>query len=294
MKRIRIGTRESKLAVVQAELLAACLRRQGIESELVAMKTTGDRILDRSLDQVGGKGLFVKELDCALLEGRSDVSVHSCKDLPMKVPESLPIFGFSKREDPRDVLVLPEGCAAWDPSKPVGCSSRRRMLQFRQMHPDAQFQNVRGNVLTRLEKLDRGEYGALILAAAGLKRLGLEHRISRYFAPDEMIPAAGQGVLCVQGRKGEDYAGLQAFFDQDATLEVMAERAFVTASDGGCSSPTAAFARVQNGTVHLRGLYYCEKSGRYITGESRGAAQDAVQIGMRLALELKVQLNGGN
>ena len=184
MNTLRIGSRESRLAVIQSELVAAYLRERGCEAPLVTMKTTGDKILDRSLDQIGGKGLFVKELDRALRDGRSDLSVHSCKDLPMEVPEDLPLIGFSQREDPRDVLVLPAGTTVWDRSKPVGCSSRRRMLQLRDLCPEVTFRGVRGNVLTRLDKLDRGEYGALILAAAGLKRLGLEGRISRYFAPD--------------------------------------------------------------------------------------------------------------
>ena len=171
----------------------------------------------------------------------------------METPADLPLLGFSRREDPRDALVLPLGREAWDRDLPVGCASRRRMLQLAALYPDATFQLVRGNVLTRLAKLDGGQYGALILAAAGLKRLGLEERISRYFAPEEMIPAAGQGVLCVQGRAGEDYSCLEPFFDRDAAVTTAAERAFVTALDGGCSSPVAAFAQVEDGEVHLRG-----------------------------------------
>ncbi len=168
MKTIKIGTRESRLAVEQARLLQRSLEQRGIGAELVTMKTTGDRILDRALDQVGGKGLFVKELDRALREGRCDVTVHSCKDLPMETPADLPLLGFSRREDPRDALVLPLGREAWDRALPVGCASRRRMLQLAALYPDATFQLVRGNVLTRLAKLDGGQYGALFLAAAGL------------------------------------------------------------------------------------------------------------------------------
>ena len=168
------------------------------------------------------------------------------------------------------------------------------MLQLAALYPDATFQLVRGNVLTRLAKLDGGQYGALILAAAGLKRLGLEERISRYFAPEEMIPAAGQGVLCVQGRAGEDYSCLEPFFDRDAAVTTAAERAFVTALDGGCSSPVAAFAQVEDGEVHLRGLCYSERLDTYTTGEARGPAGDAVGLGRALAARLRQELEGGD
>ena len=238
--------------------------------------------------------MFVKELDRALREGRCDVTVHSCKDLPMETPADLPLLGFSRREDPRDALVLPLGREAWDQDLPVGCASRRRMLQLAALYPDATFQLVRGNVLTRLAKLDGGQYGALILAAAGLKRLGLEERISRYFAPEEMIPAAGQGVLCVQGRAGEDYSCLEPFFDRDAAVTTAAERAFVTALDGGCSSPVAAFAQVEDGEVRLRGLYYSERLDTYTTGEARGPAGDAAGLGRALAARLRQELEGGD
>ena len=293
MKQLRIGSRESRLAVIQSEQVADYLRSQGIDAPLVTMKTTGDIILDRTLDKIGGKGLFVKELDKALLDGRSDLSVHSTKDLPMEIPAELPIVGFSKREDPRDVLVLPEGCTEWDKRKPVGCASRRRMLQLQDLYPDVTFEPVRGNVLTRLRKLDEGQYGALILAAAGLKRLGLGDRISRYFSTEEMIPAAGQGILCIQGRAGEDYSALQGFLDDGATACVTAERAFVTTLDGGCSSPIAAFAHLEGETLHLRGLYYSEAHGTHTVGTVEGPAADAEKLGAKLALQLKEQLDGG-
>ena len=294
MRTIRIGTRESRLAVEQARLLQRSLEQRGIGAELVTMKTTGDRILDRALDQVGGKGLFVKELDRALREGRCDVTVHSCKDLPMEEDPALPLVAFSRREDPRDALVLPLGQAEIDWAKPVGCASPRRSLQLRALYPGIQVAPIRGNVTTRLQKLDEGQFSALILAAAGLKRLGLEERISRYFAPEEMIPAAGQGVLCVQGRAGEDYSCLEPFFDRDAAVTTAAERAFVTALDGGCSSPVAAFAHVEDGEVLLRGLYYSERLDTYTTGEARGPAGDAVGLGRALAARLRQELEGGD
>lgn len=260
--KICVGSRESRLAVIQSQMVIDYIREHHpqTETELLTMKTTGDMILDRTLDQVGGKGLFVRELDRALLEGRSDLSVHSLKDMPMEVPEELPLIAFSKREDPRDVLVLPKGADSWDRSRPVGCSSLRRMLQLAQLYPEVTFQTVRGNVLTRLRKLDEGEYGALILAAAGLKRLGLEQRISRYFEPEEMIPAAGQGILAIQGRKNEDYSCLEGFGDRDAACAAKAERAFVTELNGGCSSPVAAHAIVEGERIRLLGLYYNDKT----------------------------------
>jgi len=193
MKPVRIGTRESILAVIQSEMVGQYLTEKGIEYELVTMKTTGDKILNKTLDKIGGKGLFVKELDHALIEERSDISVHSLKDLPMEVPEELPVIAFSKREDPRDVLVLPEGAEEIDFSKPIGSSSFRRRIQIEKLYPQARVESVRGNVQTRLRKLDEGQYGALVLAAAGLIRLGLEDRIYKYFEPSEILPAAGQG-----------------------------------------------------------------------------------------------------
>ena len=183
--------------MVQSELVMDAIRAAHPEVglELVTMKTTGDKILDRTLDKVGGKGLFVKELDAALLDGRVDLTVHSCKDLPMEEDPRIPLAGFSRREDPRDVLVLPMGETELRRDRPIGCASLRRRLQLKALFPDRETAPVRGNVQTRLAKLDRGEYSALVLAAAGLKRLGLEGRISRYFQPEELLPAAGQGIL---------------------------------------------------------------------------------------------------
>ena len=275
--------------MIQSQMVIDYIREHHpqTETELLTMKTTGDMILDRTLDQVGGKGLFVKELDRALLEGRSDLSVHSLKDMPMEVPEELPLIAFSKREDPRDVLVLPKGANSWDRSRPVGCSSLRRMLQLAQLYPEVTFQTVRGNVLTRLRKLDEGEYGALILAAAGLKRLGLEQRISRYFEPEEMIPAAGQGILAIQGRKNEDYSCLEGFGDRDAACAAKAERAFVTELNGGCSSPVAAHAIVEGERIRLLGLYYNDKTKGWLKGSGEAALDEAEKLGKGLAQQLR-------
>ena len=287
--KIIIGSRESRLAVIQSQMVQDFIKSHhpDLEVELLTMKTTGNIILDRTLDKVGGKGLFVKELDRALSEGRSDLSVHSLKDMPMEVPEALPLVAFSKREDPRDVLVLPEGVREPDFSKPIGCSSLRRILQLKELFPKAEFRSVRGNVLTRLQKLDSGEYGALVLAAAGLKRLGLENRISRYFEPEEVIPAAGQGILAVQGRQEEGYGYLSGYDDRTSRYEALCERAFVRTLNGGCSSPVAAHARVQNGKLFLMGLYYDEETGGYKKGTVKGNPERAEALGRDLAIKLR-------
>ena len=289
MKPIRIGTRASKLAVIQAEMVRSYLLERGIPAELVTMTTTGDRILDRTLDKVGGKGLFVKELDAALMDGRSDLSVHSLKDVPMELPDGLPLLGFSKREDPRDALILPEGAEQIDFSKPIGCASSRRILQLKRLFPMARFAPIRGNIQTRLLKLDEGQYSAPVLAAAGLKRAGLEGRISRIFSTEEMLPAAGQGVLAVQGRADADYAYLNGFFDADSRDTSLCERAFVAALDGGCTAPTAAFADIlpDGESILLTGLFFDETAGTMIRRQAAGLRTDAVRLGTELASEVK-------
>ncbi|MDO4305664.1 MAG: hydroxymethylbilane synthase [Eubacteriales bacterium] len=287
--KIVIGSRESALAVLQSEMVRDYIvgKNPGMTVEILTMKTTGDRILDRTLDKVGGKGLFVKELDMALLDGRSQLSVHSLKDMPMEVPEKLPLLAFSKREDPRDVLVLPEGVSELDPSKPLGCSSLRRTLQLKELYPGMEVKSIRGNLQTRLRKLDSGEYSALILAAAGMKRMGLQHRIHRYFTPDEMIPAAGQGILAVQGIAGEDYGFLDDYCDRNAWIAGTAERAFVRYLNGGCSSPVAAFAEVDGNRLFIRGLYFREEDGSWKKGCIRGEISEAEALGEALAKNLK-------
>ena len=287
--KIRIGSRESKLAVIQSELVMEAIRRAepDAELELVTMKTTGDKILDKTLDQIGGKGLFVKELDQALRDGRADFTVHSLKDMPMELPPDLPLAAFSKRADPRDVLVLPEGVTEPDPEKPIGCSSRRRQLQLQALFPEMSVKPVRGNVQTRLRKLQEGEYSALVLAAAGLKRLGLEGRITRVFSVEEMLPAAGQGILAVQTRAGMDCGCLRAVHDPDTACCALAERAFVRALNGGCSSPVAAYAEVTGETLTLTGLYVSDDETVIRKGSLTGMKQDAEALGSELAAQLK-------
>ena len=226
--KIVIGSRESALAVAQTKILLEYIEENcpGISAKMLTMKTTGDRILEKRLEEIGGKGLFVKELDKALLENRTQLSVHSLKDMPMEAEENLPVLGFSRREDPRDVLVLPENAKGLDLALPVGTSSLRRELQLKKLYPEMNVEMIRGNLVSRLRKLEEGRYSALVLAAAGLKRLGLERRIFRYFSCEEMLPAAGQGILAVQGRKGMDYGFLGGFFDEEAKAAALAEYQF--------------------------------------------------------------------
>lgn len=289
MNIIRIGTRESKLAMIQAEMVERAINKhcEGIKTELVPMKTTGDIILDKTLDKIGGKGLFVKELDKALLQGKADITVHSCKDLPMELDSRLPVVAISQREDERDALVLPHGIDELDTSKPIGCSSSRRRIQLKQLYPGVETKTIRGNVITRLKKLDDGEYSALVLAAAGLRRLDLEGRISRLFTTDEMMPAACQGFLAVQARQGEDVSFLDGFKDDESMLLAMAERAFVRALDGGCSKPCAAYARMEGGMVKLRGMYVNDDESVVRFGSVECTCEDAEIQAKKLAEGLK-------
>ena len=288
MRTVTVGSRESKLAVIQSEMVMDSIRANHpeIDVKLLTMKTTGDIILDRTLDKIGGKGLFVKELDAALMDGRADITVHSSKDLPMEIPEELPLVAFSRRADPRDVLVLPLGKTEIDFHKPIGCSSLRRQLQLKQLFPQAELAPIRGNVITRLQKLDRGDYGALVLAGAGLQRLGLQDRISRYFSPEEILPAAGQAILAVQTRKGFDASFLKEFNDQEAEDCLKAERAFVQTLDGGCSSPVAAYATLEGETLTLKGMYVTEDLRVYFETVS-GPRQDGENMGAQLANRMR-------
>lgn len=284
-KEIRIGTRESLLAVAQAQLVRQYIitHHPDVRTELVKIKTTGDKILDQPLDQIGGKGLFVKELERALLENRIDLAVHSLKDMPMEEDADYPILGFSHRELPNDVLVLPQGCRKIDLSKPIGTSSPRRILQLQKIYPGCQTKMVRGNIVTRLRKLDDGEYGSLVLAAAGLIRLGMEERMNRQFTTEEMIPAAGQGILAVQGRRDFDSSLLYGFFDEDAKQQALAERSFVSAFGGGCSLAAAAYASVSGNEITLTGLLEGDREHLVETAALTARKEDAILLGNRLA-----------
>ena len=292
---IRVASRDSLLAVTQSKLIMTALQAADpdLVLELITMKTTGDLILDQTLDKIGGKGLFVKELDRALLDGRADIAVHSLKDLPMDTDPNLPIVALSKREDPRDVLILPEGRESLDPGRPIGCSSARRRIQLQALYPDVPVASVRGNVQTRLAKLDRGDFSALVLAYAGIRRLGLEARVSRVFEPDEMVPACGQGILAVQARADFDPAILQSVHDPAAWDEAQAERSFVRALDGGCSLPIAAFAVASGSSLNLTGFFHDEISGLTLTRTLAGSRSEAVALGREAARQIRAELAKG-
>lgn len=286
--KIVIGSRDSKLAVIQSEMVIDAIRDfdPELDVELVTMKTTGDMILDKTLDKIGGKGLFVKELDKALMDGRADLTVHSLKDLPMEVSDALPLLAFSKREDPRDALVLRKGLTEL-PEKPViGSSSLRRKLQLEKLFPEAEIRPVRGNLQTRLRKLDSGDFDAIVLACAGIKRLGLEERISRLFSAEEILPAACQGILAVQGRAGYQVPFLAGFDDETARLAALAERSFVRTLDGGCSSPVAAYAEIDGDDITVTGFYVDEEENQYIDSIA-GSKYEGEALGRQLALSLQ-------
>lgn len=283
---IRIGSRESALAVRQTEIIRDRILKADPEAEvrIVTMKTTGDRILDRRLEKIGGKGLFIKELETALADGRIDLAVHSLKDMPMEETEDFPILAFGSREDPRDALIFSESSL---PETPViGTSSRRREIQLRSLYPGAVFRNIRGNVGTRLKKLESEDYDATVLAAAGLKRLGMEAVIGRYFSVDELIPAAGQGILAVQGRK-EDRKWTSLLDDRDSRAAAAAERSFIRTLGGGCTSPSAAYAEIKGNELRLTGLCYDEESGMYETDTICSDREKAQMAGEKLALALR-------
>jgi hydroxymethylbilane synthase len=261
--KIRIATRESRLAMWQAEHVQARLSALGHQVELLPMTTRGDQILDRSLSKVGGKGLFVKELELALREGRADIAVHSLKDVPMDLgveeESEFALACVMQREDPRDVLVSPSfGSLADLPHGAVlGTSSLRRLVLLQAMRTDLKIEPLRGNLDTRLRKLDEGQYAAIVLAAAGLKRLGLESRMTQIFETNEILPAAGQGALGIEtlsGRSDLDEA-LAPLADQRTWLAISAEREVSRCMGGSCSMPLAAFASWHGNTLELHAAW---------------------------------------
>lgn len=286
---LKIGSRESVLAVRQAEIVKEILEKTnpGLTVEIITMKTTGDKILHKSLEKIGGKGLFVKELDRALMNGTIDLSVHSLKDMPMEIPKELPVLAYTKREDPRDALILKGKTEELKEGSIIGSSSRRRSLQAGSLYPQCTFKNIRGNVQTRLFKLEHEGYDATILALAGLKRLGMDGCVSRIFSVDEMIPSAGQGILAVQGRKGEKIPGIEEVDVYDSRLAAKAERGFVRYLNGGCTSPVAAYAETVGNEIRIRGLYYHEESGQFTTGVITGEKHKGEILAERLAKSLK-------
>ena len=297
---ITIATRESRLALWQAEHVKALLEARGHAVTLLGMTTRGDQILDRTLSKVGGKGLFVKELETALEEGRADIAVHSLKDVPMELPDGFELSCVMAREDPRDAWVSP-GCATLaelPAGAVIGTSSLRRTVLLRALlqkmqRTDVRIEPLRGNLDTRLRKLDEGQYAGIVLAAAGLKRLRLEARIRHIFATDEMLPAAGQGALGIETRTGRPdlAAALAPLADHGTWLTVAAERAVSRAMGGSCSMPLAAHATLDGRHLQLRAAWG-EPEGAPTLVSAAGVAEvdalaDAAALGERVAAELR-------
>ena len=289
---LRIATRKSPLALWQANFVKDRLEAlyPDLRVELVPMSTQGDKILDTPLAKVGGKGLFVKELETAMLEGRADIAVHSMKDVPVEFPEGLGLHTICEREDPRDAFVsnrfkqideLPQGAV-------VGTSSLRRQCQLRAARPDLVIRDLRGNVNTRLAKLDAGEYDAIILAAAGLKRLEMAHRITAFIEPEQSLPANGQGAVGIECRLDdvELHALLAPLEPAETRIRVLTERAMNRALQGGCQVPIGAYALVQGDEIWLRGLVGSPDGTQVIRDEIRGPLTDGEALGHTLAQRL--------
>jgi hydroxymethylbilane synthase len=289
---LRIGTRGSKLALAQSRWVRDNIeaKHPNLQVELIRIKTTGDKILDSPLAKIGGKGLFVKEIEEALLNGRVDLAVHSMKDVPAELPEGLILATFPEGEDPRDAFVsvkygnleqLPQGAR-------VGTGSLRRAAQLLHIRPDLELVPLRGNVDTRLRKLEAGEFQAIILAAAGMKRLGFEDRITQLLSTEQILPAIGQGALGLEVRHDDEQTiGLISFMNDEKTeVRVQAERAFLKELEGGCQVPMAAFCRINNGQLHLQGMVAELDGSRILRDEIIGERDEADEMGIRLARRL--------
>lgn len=293
MKKLVIATRRSRLALWQAEHIAGRLRglHPGLAVELAPMSTRGDELLDRRLDNAGGKGLFVKELENAMAEGRAHLAVHSIKDVPAELPPGFILAAITAREDPRDAFVSNRFPDLKGMEGTVGTSSLRRQAQINERFPRLKVLLLRGNVDTRLAKLDRGEYDAIVLAAAGLVRLGLEARIRSRLEPHEMLPAPGQGALGIECLAGQPQVAalLAPLADAQTAACVRAERAVSRALGGSCALPLGAFAEMQQGGLRLRSLIASADGRQVLRAEISGDASEPEALGNRAAAELRRQ-----
>jgi len=291
-REIRIATRKSALALWQAEYVKARLEAShpGLKVSLVPMVSRGDKLLDAPLAKIGGKGLFVKELETALMENEADIAVHSMKDVPMEFPEGLGLYCICEREDPRDAFVSNhfDSLDALPPGSVVGTSSLRRQAQLLARRPDLKIQFLRGNVNTRLAKLDAGEYDAIILAAAGLIRLGFGERIRSSIGVDESLPAGGQGAVGIECRTtdSELHALLECLNHPQTATRVVAERALNKRLNGGCQVPIACYAVLEGEQLWLRGLVGQPDGTLLLRAEGRASAADAEALGVRVAEQL--------
>lgn len=293
--KIRIATRESRLALWQAEFVQTLLAAQGHSVDLVPMTTRGDQILDRTLSKVGGKGLFVKELELALQKDRADIAVHSLKDVPMQLAPEFALACVMQREDPRDALVSTRfaSLAELPPGSVVGTSSLRRWVLLQALRPDLKIEPLRGNLDTRLRKLDEGQYAAIVLAAAGLRRLGLEQRIAQVFEPETMLPAAGQGALGIETLANRDDLGaaLAPLAHLPSWLAVSAEREVSRSMGGSCSMPLAAFARLQDDEITLHAAWGDPDGANHLVRAQASRIvhnhAQARELGMQVAAQLQ-------
>jgi len=289
---LRIATRKSPLAMWQAEHVAAELRRlhPGLDVEIIGMSTKGDKILDTPLAKIGGKGLFVKELEQGMLDGEADIAVHSMKDVPVEFPDGLHLAVIMEREDPCDAFVsnqyddvdaLPEGAV-------VGTASLRRQCQIRARRPDLKIEVLRGNINTRLKKLDDGLYDAIILAASGMKRMGFDERIRRVLPPEESLPAIGQGALGIECRTDDERVNalIAPLNHADTATRVRCERALNAELQGGCQVPIAGYAELVDGKLRLRALVGEPDGSQVIRAEGEAPADQSEALGVKLAHEL--------
>jgi hydroxymethylbilane synthase len=294
-KTIRIATRQSPLALWQAEHVAYRLQQAfpGLKTELVKMVTRGDKILDAPLAKVGGKGLFVKELEQGMLEGTADIAVHSMKDVPVEFPAGLHLAVILDREDPTDAFVSNNyrNLAELPVNARIGTSSLRRQCQIKEKFPHAEILSLRGNVNTRLAKLDAGEYDAIILASAGLKRLGMGDRITTQLSPEESLPAMGQGAIGIECRTDDAdiHSYLAVLHDAGTSIRVTAERAMNARLNGGCQVPIAGFAEILGNQIFMRGLVGCPDGSIIYRAEATSPIDQAEQLGMRIADDLLAQ-----
>ena len=303
MSTVKLGTRGSQLALVQARMVAALIDgRTGTRCEEIIIKTSGDRLAEASLSEIGGKRLFVKEIEDALLAGEIDLAVHSSKDMPVVLPEGLVIGAVLPREDPRDAMILPGSAPPYGSldaivralgnGPRIGTSSVRRTAQLARLFPKARFLPIRGNLDTRMRKLDSGDYDALVLAAAGLRRLNHGHRVSAALPLDACVPAPGQGIIAVEIRRDDEGMREQvaAIGDASAAAALTAERAVVERLGGGCQMPIGAHARVTEGTIHITGVVISLDGERVVRAEASGSTLDPAAAGIEAADRL---LEGG-
>lgn len=292
---LRIATRKSALALWQAEHVAALLRaaHAGLRVELVPLSTRGDEILDKPLATIGGKGLFLKELEVAMLEGRADLAVHSLKDVPAELEPGFTLPAILPRADAADAFISNDyvDLAALPHGARVGTSSLRRQAQLRAVRPDLELLDLRGNVGTRLQKLDSGHYDAILLACAGLERLGLHDRIRSRLAPPEWLPAPGQAAIAIEARNDQPSVleALAVLDDPDTRLAVTAERAMNHALGGSCTVPVGAWCTVTERGLHLRGMVGEVRSGRLLVAEAADASDNSVKLGNEVAQALFAQ-----